>query len=162
MCELTDPLDEREQRLWREYERQEEAGLRRPALGTLAVFIDAVRAYPPARRKAWVEAACRAHWDDYDPIGVGWNPRRICHPLAVKLIFPELVEGYRNCEPNYARWLGQFTTSLAIRGAGLVPPDSVEDMYFELRDLGLGKSSRLTYCGRRSRSTRRIPVRLTP
>jgi hypothetical protein len=132
-------LNEREEQLWREYERQEEAGLRKPALKTLAAFIDAVRAYPPARLKAWVEAACGAYWDDYDPMSEGWNRRRIRHPLVADLILPVLIEGYRNREPNYARWLGQFALGGVIRGAGLMPPEAVAPgIYDELRYLGLG------------------------
>ena len=140
MHDLNECLDEREQKLWAEYERQEDAGLRKPALGTLAEFIDAVRAHPPARRTAWVEAACRAHWDDYDPIREGWNRRRIRHPLVADLILPVLIEGYRRREPNYARWLGQFALSGVIRGAGFMPPEAVAaGVYDELRYLGLGE-----------------------
>jgi hypothetical protein len=80
MQNLAAQLDEREQQLWREYERQEEAGLRTPALKTLAEFIDAVQAYPSSRRTAWVETACRAYWDDYDPIGEGWNRITVSDP----------------------------------------------------------------------------------
>jgi hypothetical protein len=133
-------LDLQAAELWARYERQEDAGLRRAALQTLVEFIDSFRAHGPEQQRAWVEAFCRAHWDDYGPLTEGWNRRRIRQPLVANVLLPLLLDSYRSGEPHYARWLGQFALSDVIRGAGLTPPDAVSPaIYDELRYLGMGE-----------------------
>jgi hypothetical protein len=91
----------------------------------------------------WVEEACHALWDDYDPVAIIDRADRpfFRFPLAADLILPVLIEGYRAREPYHARWLGQFALSSVVLGSGLMAPDVAlaGPVYQELRSLGLGE-----------------------
>jgi hypothetical protein len=108
MADVSEHLRDPDRALWATYQDQEARGLRKQALATLREIVDAIRAYPPERRTAWVETICADHWRD------AWYPwfegrLTLRNPLLVDVILPELLEGYEQQRPNSARWLALFS-----------------------------------------------------
>jgi hypothetical protein len=108
MADASEYLRDPDRARWATYQEQEALGLRKDALATLREIIDAIRAYPPERRTAWVEAICAEHWDD--PKYPWFEGRLILRsPLVVDVVVPELLAGYEQRRPNAARWLALFS-----------------------------------------------------
>jgi hypothetical protein len=135
MPDHTEHLDEQERQLWANYMRLQAAGLRQEALASLREFVASVRAYPPERRVAWLEAICAEHWSGPAFPGSEGELRllegklKLRYPLLVELVLPELLEGYRDRRANYARWLALFS---------LTPDGGINDeTYRMLRLLGM-------------------------
>lgn len=132
---MSDPLDHLDAtgvEAWQQFKHCEQAGLRAAMLTALRDFIAIVNGYPPPQRRLWVEALCNMHW------GVSRFPQGIegtlmlRHPLLVEVVYPELLEGYREGRPGYARWLTLFT---------LTPSGGIDGRaYVELRLRGMPDS----------------------
>lgn len=108
MADTNEHLRDSDRALWATYQEQEARGLRKQALATLREIVDAIHAYPPERRAAWVEAICAEHWGDAK---YPWFEGRLTlrSPLLVDVILPELLAGYEQRRPHSARWLALFS-----------------------------------------------------
>ena len=112
-----------ERQLWIDYLEQDSAGRRPQSLHALGRLIAGLRAYAPDDRRGWVEDVSAEHWSGPTHTSIdGKLPLR--YPLLAEVIFPELLAGYREARPNYARWLALFS----LTSSGGIGADVYEAM----------------------------------
>lgn len=103
---ISDHLKEAERTLWRQYEYQVRHGQRKThAPATLQKLIASLKTYSPEETKAWVMALFQSNIENEY---FSRSDMDMPFPLFEEIVLPELIRGFNNGEPEYARWLGQI------------------------------------------------------